>query len=113
MKKYLSVLMLFTLFMATVSFGAKKPTYLKGIKNITSITEPSGKGSLLTAVAVEFNSNIKSSSLSKETFSIDGRTITAIYVNDKAEKRTGTGIGSKNGKYVIIELSPDNTAEKA
>lgn len=113
MKKYLSVLMLFTLFMATVSFGAEKPTYLKGIKNIISITEPSGKGSLLTAVAVEFNSNIKSSSLSKETFSIDGRTITAIYVNDKAEKRTGTGIGSKNGKYVIIELSPDNTAEKA
>ncbi len=108
MKKYLSVLMLFTLFMATISFGAEKPTYLKGIKNITSITEPSGKGSLLTAVAVEFNSNIKSSSLSKETFSIDGRTVTAVYVNNKAEKRTGTENESKSGKYVIIELSPDD-----
>jgi predicted peptidase len=74
------------------------------IKSATAIAQVFGDGQKLTAVAVEFDQDIDNSKLSTSTFKVDGRTITKVYAN------TAAAIADKgtNGKYAIIELSPDD-----
>lgn len=72
-----------------------------GIKITTAITEVFGEGQKITAVAIAYDKDIDNSKISEGTYSVDGRTITKVYTNTKAEK-TSNGT---NGKYVIIELS--------
>jgi predicted peptidase len=74
------------------------------IKSATAITQVFGDGQKLTAVAVEFDQDIDNSKLSMSTFKVDGRTITKVYTN------TAATIADKgtNGKYAIVELSPDD-----
>lgn len=74
------------------------------IKGATAITQVFGDGQKLTAVAVEFDQDIDNSKLSVSTFKVDGRTITKVYAN------TAATIADKgtNGKYAIVELSPDD-----
>ena len=70
------------------------------IKNVTAISEVFGDGQKLSAVAVEYDAEINSSKLKPTDFKVEGKVITKIYANSKAEK-SKTGV---NGKYVIIEL---------
>jgi predicted peptidase len=74
------------------------------IKSATAIAQVFGDGQKLTAVAVEFEQDINNSKLSTSTFKVDGRTITKVYAN------TAAAIADKgtNGKYAIVELSPDD-----
>lgn len=74
------------------------------IQSVTALTEVFGDGQKTTAAIVEYTEEIKNEKLDKKTFSVEGRTITKIYPNDKPEK-SATG---KNGKYIIIEMSKDD-----
>jgi predicted peptidase len=57
-----------------------------------------------TAVAVEFDRDIDTAQLSTSTFKVDGRTIVKVYANTTAT----TADKGTNGKYAIVELSPDD-----
>ncbi|QJD98320.1 hypothetical protein HH214_06210 [Mucilaginibacter robiniae] len=72
------------------------------MKCITAITEVFGEGQKVTAAAIEFDEPIKNTSLSAAGFSVEGRTITRIYANTIAAKAAK----GKDGRYVMIELSP-------
>jgi predicted peptidase len=74
------------------------------IKSATAIAQVFGEGQKLTAVAVEFDQDIDNSKLSTSTFTVDGRTVTKIYAN-AAPTIADQGT---NGKYAIVELSPDD-----
>ena len=73
----------------------------KHITGVTAITEVFGDGQKITAVAVEFDKQIRNSALSRSGFSVPGRTIEKVYANSGLAK----GSAGVDGKYVIIELS--------
>lgn len=72
----------------------------KHIKSITAISEVFGDGQKVSAVAIEYDADIDNNSLSTTDYTIEGKTITRVYTNDKAEKSTT----SVQGKYVIVEV---------
>lgn len=74
------------------------------ISEVTVLTEVFGNGQKVTAAIVEYDKAIKNSGLSVNDFSVEDRTITKVYANDSAAK---SSIG-RDGKYVVIELSPDD-----
>jgi predicted peptidase len=74
------------------------------IKSATAITQVFGDGQKFTAVAVEFDRDIDNAQLSTSAFKVDGRTIVKVYANTTAT----TADNGTNGKYAIIELSPDD-----
>lgn len=104
MKNLLKKLSLFTMFLVSVSFLSFGATTDSSIKSITAITEVFGEGQKLTAVAIEYDKVIKKESISLDTFSVSDRTITKAYTNTNVEKSTE----SRNGKYVILELSNED-----
>lgn len=74
------------------------------VRSITAITQVFGEGQKLTAVAVEYDRDIDGVRLSTSTFRVAGRIVTASYANTTpapAEVR-------RNGRYVIVELAPDD-----
>ncbi|MFC8520253.1 alpha/beta hydrolase-fold protein [Streptomyces sp. NPDC057257] len=73
---------------------------------VTAITKVYGDGQKLVAVAVEYDSDIDDSSLSTNTFAVTGRTVTKVYAN----KEAALADRGRNGRYVIVELSPDDEA---
>ncbi|MFG2778191.1 alpha/beta hydrolase-fold protein [Streptomyces prunicolor] len=76
------------------------------VKGLTAITQVFGAGQKLVAVAVEYDRDIDGRTLSTSTFTVTDRTVTKVYTNrtaDLAER-------SRDGRYVIVELSPDDTA---
>lgn len=76
------------------------------MRSVTAITQVFGSGQKLVAVAVEYDSDIDGSTLSTSTFAVTDRTVTKVYTNRTADlARRG-----RNGRYVIVELSPDDTA---
>jgi predicted peptidase len=76
------------------------------VQSVTAITKVYGEGQKLIAVAVEYDGDIADASLSTSTFEVTGRTVTKIYAN-----RTATlAPRGENGRYVIVELSPDDAA---
>lgn len=76
------------------------------VRSVTAITQVFGSGQKLVAVAVEYDSDIDGSTLSTSTFAVTDRTVTKVYTNRTADlARRG-----RNGRYVIVELSPDDTA---
>jgi predicted peptidase len=50
------------------------------VKNATAVTEVFGDGLKLTAVALQYEKEIDNSKLASSTFTVDGRTITKVYV---------------------------------
>lgn len=76
------------------------------VQSATAITKVYGEGQKLIAVAVEYDSDIADSSLSTTTFAVTGRTVTNIYANRSA----ALAPRGENGRYVIVELSPDDAA---
>ncbi|EJK84888.1 hypothetical protein PMI03_02399 [Rhizobium sp. AP16] len=90
-----------TLSVSSVAVYAAGATHMK---NVTAFTMVFGDGLRLTTVAVEYDQAIDNSKLLRSTFSVGGRTITKIYANTTA----ALAEKGKNGKFVIIELSPDD-----
>ena len=86
----------------TTTLKTEKIKYPKGIRNVTSVTEVFGNGQQITHIIIEFNDKVVNSQLSRDTFSVPGRTVEKVYSNTQPEK---TNI-VKDGKYVIIELNP-------
>jgi predicted peptidase len=70
--------------------------------SMTAITEVFGDGQKLTAVAVEYDKAVDNTTLARSTFLVSGRTVTNVYANTEATKATQ----GKNGRFVIVELSP-------
>ncbi len=99
----LGAAVLFTSSMAA-SIGSETTQAGSHVKSATAIAQVFGDGQKLTAVAVEFGQNIDNSKLSMSSFKIDGRTITKVYANTAAT----TANKGTNGKYAIVELSPDD-----
>jgi predicted peptidase len=71
------------------------------ILSVIVIAEVFPDGQKITAAAVEFDRDIDNASLSPELFSVRDRTVTRIYANTAYARAAQ----SKNGKYIIIELS--------
>jgi predicted peptidase len=76
------------------------------VRGVTAITQVFGTGQRLTAVAVEYDQDIDGSKLSKTTYKVAKRTITRVYTNCEA----GLDPAGRRGRYVIIELSPNDAA---
>ena len=76
------------------------------VKGLTAITQVFGAGQKLVAVAVEYDRDIDGRTLSTSTFTVTDRTVTKVYTNRTA----GLAERSRDGRYVIVELSPDDTA---
>jgi predicted peptidase len=90
------------------SADAADPTGSGGdhVRSVTAITEVFGSGQKLVAVAVEYDRDIDGSTLSTSTFAVTDRTVTKVYANRTA----GLTRRGEDGRYVIVELSPDDTA---
>ncbi|MDT7846741.1 alpha/beta hydrolase-fold protein [Streptomyces justiciae] len=73
---------------------------------VTAITKVFGDGQKLIAVAIEYDSDIDDSALSTNTFTVTGRTVTKVYANEEA----ALADRGRDGRYVIVELSPDDEA---
>jgi len=84
-----------------VTYGNSLNPNSKHITGVTAITEVFGDGQKITAVAVEFDKQIRNSALSRSGFAVPGRTIEKVYANSGLAK----GSAGVDGKYVIIELS--------
>ena len=76
------------------------------VKGLTAITQVFGAGQKLVAVAVEYDRDIDGRTLSTSTFTVTDRTVTKVYTNRTADLTER----SRDGRYVIVELSPDDTA---
>ncbi|MER7644501.1 PHB depolymerase family esterase [Streptomyces sp. NPDC126522] len=76
------------------------------VKGVTAITQVFGAGQKLVAVAVEYDREIDGRTLSASTFTVTDRTVTKVYTNRSADLAQR----SRDGRYVIVELSPDDTA---
>lgn len=83
MKKIVSVVCL--LFAAVTMMAATSH-----VKHVTAI-EVLGDGAKTTAVAIEYDAPILQSSLSKSTYTVDGRTVKRVYTNSEAMK---SGLGT-------------------
>lgn len=73
-------------------------------KGVTVITQVFGEGQKLVAVAVGYDRQIDNARVSAESFTVEGRTVTKAYANTAAAL---AGEGA-NGRFVILELSPDD-----
>lgn len=76
------------------------------VKNVTAITQVFGDGQKLTAVALEYDRDIRNSGLSTSTFTVADRTITNVY----ASTRPRLAERGRDGRFVIVEMSADDTA---
>ncbi|WP_406471541.1 alpha/beta hydrolase-fold protein [Streptomyces sp. NBC_01615] len=76
------------------------------VRSVTAITQVFGAGQKLVAVAVEYDRDIDGSMLSTSTFAVTDRTVTKVYANRTADLAQR----GRAGRYVIVELSPDDTA---
>jgi predicted peptidase len=74
------------------------------IKSATAITEVFGDGQKLTVVALEYDQPIDGSKLSAASFQVEGRTITGVHASASAAPSDRAA----SGKYVIVELSPND-----
>jgi predicted peptidase len=75
------------------------------VRGVTAITQVFGDGQKLVAVAVQYDRDIANATLSTSTFGVTGRTVTKVYANRTAELAEH----GKDGRFVIVELSPDDT----
>lgn len=74
------------------------------VRAATAVTQVSGEGAKLTTVAVEYDVPVDGASLSADSFSVAGRTITNVFVSTSADPADRAG----QGRFVIIALSPED-----
>lgn len=92
---------------ARVGYGTGECDVQAGhIRSATAITKVFGDGQKLIVVAVEYDQDVDTSTLSTSTFAVTDRTITKVYAN----RTTALAERGRDGHYVIVELSPDDTA---
>ncbi|MCI3277960.1 alpha/beta hydrolase-fold protein [Streptomyces cylindrosporus] len=90
-----------------VASGSDAPASRSGhIVGATAITRVYGEGQKLIAVAVEYDHDIADSSLSTSSFAVADRTVTKVYANRTA----ALADRGRDGRYVVVELSPDDKA---
>lgn len=75
-------------------------------RSIQMICRVCPEGQKLTAACVEYSQEISASGLTVEAFCAEGRTITAVYPSCTPEE----GKASEAGRYVVVELSPQDDA---
>ena len=76
------------------------------IKEVQAVTQVFGDGENLSAVVLEYDKPILSSSVSKDDYTVANRDISKVYVSTKSNLNTANAKIPKSGKYVIIELMP-------
>ena len=89
-----------------VAFGVSPAIAADAALGVTAITQVFGSGQKLTAVAIEYAEAISNEKLKPEAFVVEGRNITRVYANVEALPATK----GQDGKFVIVELSPDEEA---
>lgn len=102
MKKLLATLTVLVGLQGTV-YAQNNSNNTQQIKSVTAISRVMGDGRKVATVVVEYPSPIRNSSLSANSFKVEGRDVARIYANSVPETAT-RGV---NGKYVIIELKTD------
>lgn len=70
--------------------------------NATAITEVYGDGMRLMGVSVEYRRPVNAAQIKAADYRVEGRTIREVYVS-----RTPAGTPYRSGRYVVIELNPD------
>ena len=70
--------------------------------NATAITEVYGDGMRLMGVSVEYRRPVNAAQIKAADYRVEGRTIREVYVS-----RTPAGTPDRSGRYVVIELNPD------
>ncbi len=91
---------------AMVVAGCGSSSTAGHVRGVTAITKVFGDGQKLIAVAVEYDRDIDGSGLSTSTFAVTDRTVTKVYTNGAA----ALADRSTSGRFVIVELSPGDTA---
>jgi hypothetical protein len=70
----------------------------------TAVTQVFGDGVRLTAVAVEYHEPIAAGGLSPAAFTVEGRTVTEVFVSTSADPADRADAG----RFVILALSPED-----
>lgn len=73
-------------------------------KGATAITQVFGDGTRLIAVAVEYDQPVKGADLSPASFSVEGRTVTGVFISTSADPADRADAG----RFVIVTLSPED-----
>jgi Esterase Ig-like N-terminal domain len=68
----------------------------------TAVTQVFGDGVRLTAIALEYHEPIAASGLSPSAFTVEGRTVTEVFVSTSADPADRADAG----RFVIVALSP-------
>ena len=111
-RKKFFIALLMGLMMCSTSMAALPPIVIDkgifegGILRVTGIADIYGDGEKVSTAILQYPKAINPKSVSPDDFSIEGRIIDAVFVNDKPE------IPSKSieGVYVILKLRHENTA---
>lgn len=77
-----------------------------GIQAVTAITQVFGNGQRLTALVLDYGTEIETAALSADAFAVADRTVTRVYANTTAD----LAAEGSNGRFVIVELSPEDAA---
>lgn len=92
----------------SLALGSAAPAQADGsigrLLRASAITQVLGEGQKLVAVAVEFDKDLDAGKLSPSDFSVEGRNVTRAYAN-AAPALADKGV---NGKFAVLELSPDD-----
>lgn len=75
---------------------------MKQMKKAKAVCQIFGEGQKVTAAVIEMNESVKSEEITANNFTVDGRNILQVYVNDTGK----TGEKSDSGKYILLELDP-------
>lgn len=93
---------------AILGIGVLSPAKAKDnlARNATAITEVSGDGIRLVAVAVEYSMPVTTTELGAMSFEVAGRTVTGLFTSSSASPADRAG----SGLYVIVTLAPGDSA---
>ena len=77
-------------------------------KEVIAITHPYSNGQKFDCIAIEYENLVVHESLTKNSFSVEGRTVVKAYTNDRPQKDSQ----GKAGNYVILEMDPNEEGAK-
>ncbi|BCY09277.1 hypothetical protein [Actinoplanes sp. L3-i22] len=92
---------------AAAPAAAAEATHLR---RVTAYTQVYGDGQKLTHLVLTYDAEIAGRPLTTATFQVPGRTVTGVWTADRPGIDPGQRRGS--GRYVVLELSLDDTAAK-
>ena len=83
-----------------------QPSQQQSIEQVMAIADVYGDGEKVSAVILKYSHQINPRTVTPKTFYVAGRTVEAVYTNDKPEL-TDENVA---GNYVILKLAYENTA---